>query len=844
MKTLANTVAVSDAPATELLYLKMVNAYHFKGENVIDFQNRGLVSIVGQNFDAKTDPNIPGFIPSNGTGKSTIIRCLLKLWFGRKASKHEAANECMLDGKHGSGFLLESVSRRNNHEYMIRDVRKHPDYPTDGVQFFIDGKRVGRKNSEESFRATFLEQALGMTYEEFLGTCVITQNSSHVLINGSPQDRIEFISKMFGLSKYDELFDKFKTRYDNVTKELQSLIPLRAEYDTYTRQLEDLPKIADVKADVEEYEARLEKLRERRKSQRGKRDELRTRAEEVAENNRVIAKISKMRAASDLELSKPKTLRISLLENKASMEQKLAGYREAKRVVAKVADIRYDLKGALEDLPEEFAGAELGAVQEKLTKTVSRIDKLTSELTSEQNNKHVRDLGQGLALQVKQYKITREELANVDAAESGYAKYQKLEDAEQADIDLCIMLLDIKEGYDTSLAMCPTCGTKVRPEALKSEISQAKARMNAHEVTRREHHVKAQRYRLILDYVKFHEVNADIDLTITDDSMREKALRIKDLRERRSVLEDAVALLTVVDRCRAALEAAGASSHNSEDLDKRIAKIATALEATAADIEQVETYLRLKAQLREDAATDDVTEQLEALEARIEKTEDAMESVTQELERHRLTLNQIRGLRKRRSGIGEDLLRVSELEREERVLKALCQAYGKNGLKLEKIQAIIQAIKMRLPTWLSLTLTEPGFRVEVKDNNAALEFQVVQTNRIKNRKGTWSSEEKRYDVRTASGGEQTRIMIALIMTLIDIIPTSKRCNVLILDEPEKGLDTVNRGLVADIWIPLLRNKRETMMLITHSLDIRRRDIDDEIVITRKKNKATMKQGLT
>lgn len=829
-------------PATTILYLKTENAYHLKGENRIDFDKRGLVSIIGRNFDAKVDSDEVGLIPSNGTGKSTIIRCLLRVWFGKRAYKSEGVTECMLDGKNGKDFMLESASLRDGHEYMIREVRKHRDHDADGVQFFIDGKRVGRKNSEETYRAEFLKKALGLTYEEFIGTCVITQNSSHTLINGSPQECIDFISKMFGLSRYDELYDKFKIRHDAIQRELQDLIPMRAEYETYTSQLAELPKLSDVKATIEECEARVEKLKARRSTLKAKRDDVKLIAATVSDNKRITAKLGELRASTDLDLAKPKTLLADLKEREEKVTRSLMRAMEARRVAKDVADLREDYQGAIEDMPKEFLDIPLDELRKRYSNVMDKAIALEKDLRLQENNTNARNLGQALVTSIEQKGVTEDELKDVEAAKVRLEECSRIQDELADKISACDNLLNIVEGYNTEHSRCPKCGSHVDPKVLRQTITETKEKLAKLEHRDAENNTILYRNKLIVDYATFMRVNAWVDLDVTDEIIAEKVQKLEALQQEVDDLNNAVALATEVERCRTGLAAVGGSASDPQEIAKQIKKLEVRKHELADDIAVVERYLQLKKQLRV-VDLDVSSEDLEDLDNRISAVDERLEAASESLAQARLELSQIRKLRSRRNTIGENLERVPELEQEERVTRALCLAYGKTGLKLEKIKSIIQAIKANLPTWLKLTLTEPGFRVEVKDNAAALQLQVVQSNRVRNKKGAWETVEKRYDVRTASGGEQTRIMIALIMTLIEIIPQNKRTNLLILDEPEKGLDSVNRGLVSSILIPLLRNKRETMMLITHSLELSARDIDEKIIITRKKNKATITQGV-
>lgn len=137
------------------------NAYTFVGVNEIPLDATGLVSVTGLNRDSRT-------ISSNGTGKTTIWKCFLKLFYGRKVSKREKPSDAY--NPEVWNYRLECHFHKDGHDYIARECKKHSEYE-DGLHVFRDGKPWGVKNNPEMLRKE-LQGVLNRSYEEFIGTII------------------------------------------------------------------------------------------------------------------------------------------------------------------------------------------------------------------------------------------------------------------------------------------------------------------------------------------------------------------------------------------------------------------------------------------------------------------------------------------------------------------------------------------------------------------------------------------------------------------------------------------------------------------------------------------------
>lgn len=827
--------------ATRFKYVEIENAYLFGGVHHVDLDKQGLVSVVGENRDAR--PGDGDVTASNGSGKSTLLKCFVRAWFGaKKACDRELKSACLYGGPAGTRFRIESEVVRNSHTYRVVEAYKHPDYPN-GVSFYIDGKQVGSKNSEESYRPTFLKAALGLTYEEFISTVVIPQNSAHVLINGTPQACIEFISKMFGLGRYDDLYEHFKTRYDNTSEALQALVPVKAERDTYKQQLADLPPKSEIVESFDALSLDVSKLRARRKKLREQRDTLKGAAAAAATQRKAAKAMAAIRDNNPtLNFDTPKRARREAIDKRDQLAKSIIDLkhtlelaRDNEEALAAIASA----KAVIDDLGMD-ATIPIDVMRTKLQKMSTWERQSTLDLEKIVALTRVREKGQAIRIQMKQLNA---ENIPYKRAKALYEQYAELEAGETAIVEQCVTLLDIREDYDTELTHCPTCGTKVTAATMKVEIDKLKARMFKHEELRKEHHAKAMRYLIVIDYNEYTKEYPDMNLDITDEQIRAIAQKIKDTRDKIKIIERVVVACEEIESNKKVLKISA-----SLDVDDVRSKLDRRTRLHAKWSEAVDVYNEYIGLQAGSAQSEVVTnaDDLEYIESKLEKVELALEQALIDLEHIEATFDNYKNLRKRLRAAEDRLSELPGLEKQERTLKALCAAYGKSGLKLEKVSSIIKAIRDKLPTWLRRTITEPNFRIDVKSDPTALTLECVKTIKRKvktgKRIGAKETVEVRYPVRSASGGEKTRIMFALLMTLLDLIPESKRTNLVMLDELEGGLDPASRYLLPEFFIPELRNVKDTVMFISHSLEIPRTLIDSTIQVTRKNNTATITQG--
>lgn len=791
------------------------NAYHFKGRYEVPLHNMGLTNIIGVNLDT-TEAS------SNGAGKSQIEFCIRRLLYGRKVTRYETVGESINE----SNFLigLEIYNHSKEMLFEIYEARKHRDYKKDGLYCFTtkNGERVpfGTKNSGEQLRTDFVKAALNMSYEEFVGTIMITQGSTHTLLNGSPQERVEFISNLFGLGVFDELYDKARHDLKNAEAKLLDFTEYGTEFNLLSEARSAVGDVTKKTEALDKAEAKLSKLKVERRRLRDEQSTFDREYSAYRAYKRSVKNLTSfVEENSDYDFS---DVAEQISECEAKLDKvtgDLAKAESSARIRAQIDEAKRRLKNLKASIPKKFestSAKEIKALLDKRRRTERELTDKLREMASK------RDVIETINVNMQQLEQIDMLDADYDECKRLWSENETLETNAQAEIEKALARLEIKEDLDPSLSCCPTCGEKINASRVESTIAEIKASMLDWDKKRKKAHRVAQRCRLFCetkDLVNKH----NLDGNVTTKVLEESALEIQNIRSKIESLE------LVYERVseRDALTSKLASYAESDLVDIDTDKLTARKSKLKRRLRTLREYCELKRAVPKAEVSNPQVRS--TLDDELRVVDDSIEAVTSKIERYKSVVQNARELDRKLSDLKPKVDELKEVQQNVRILKGICLAYGKRGLKVRKIKEIIEAIKVRLPTWVGLMFTQRGFRIDTYGNETNLGFQVVQS--YHDAKG--KAKERRYDIRKLSGGERTRMMVALILTIIDIVPDNKKTNMLFLDEPEAGLDAVNRSLLAELLIPLLQKRKPSLFLIAHSLEVPRSNFSTEITVTRK-----------
>jgi 3-dehydroquinate synthase len=223
-------------------YYLFENAYGYAGVNKISIADAGLVCVLGQNLQTP-EPS------SSGAGKTRMWKLFLYLWFGKKAlGSAESIKDAMIFGKN---FRIECTVQRHGKWYLVREAHNHESYPEGLHAYEIVDKKLkpwGTVNDPNALRAK-LQGLIGVSYNEMIGTTVWPQDFTHTLICGKPQERITFLSELYGFTKYDEVYKYLDTLHAQVKSKIEQLLEFKGEYRVIEQELS---QVGDIKSVIDE----------------------------------------------------------------------------------------------------------------------------------------------------------------------------------------------------------------------------------------------------------------------------------------------------------------------------------------------------------------------------------------------------------------------------------------------------------------------------------------------------------------------------------------------------------------------------------------------------------------
>jgi DNA repair exonuclease SbcCD ATPase subunit len=128
------------------------------------------------------------------------------------------------------------------------------------------------------------------------------------------------------------------------------------------------------------------------------------------------------------------------------------------------------------------------------------------------------------------------------------------------------------------------------------------------------------------------------------------------------------------------------------------------------------------------------------------------------------------------------------------VLRCLQEAYGNKGIKNSTLLDICSRLESNLNYWSWSVFPEPiHFAIEV--SHSKIDILAYRN--------PCTDFERVSDVRHLSGGESRAFNLLLLLSLLPLIPSSRRLNIVVLDECTANMDNQTKRLVFEQYIPLL-----------------------------------------
>lgn len=732
------------------------NVVYFK-EAEIDFtDNCGMVVVSGRNLDSRISKK-----QNNGAGKSLSFSVLPNIVYESTplATQKRVRKDIMGTGSE-AGFTI----RNGGHEWKVTQTPS---------KYIIEKDKVDQQVRGLAAQREMIAKIFPLSEDEFYSYVYLQSQRPLDFQIGTPRSRLAYITKVWRLDHFDVMRKYFDKR-------LSDIKTAKTEFDVLTSQLlqinKGLEKLNWTKKKQQKLDAATEivnSLSSKVKGLQADASKLRSLKEQIDFYQTTTAALKKAQGKVKFDRTELKEQR-ELLRAFERFESEMAQYqKQVKRWV-----------GKLEELGEcSFEKDD----KEKLKKTRERLEK----------NREALDVLKSARAKHDELKEAFEELPkpskNVGlkefrklAAKTGKDVAELFED-EMGILNSTLSLEDLVHEHDDD-GKCPTCLQDIDIAKLKKNIQRAKKRKAELKELVREHKADVERTRIKtalakLDfdegaYTKLKEKIAHSKTTITElEEQRENARRFDEWTEELKSIKQPK-------------EPKGTRFLTEEKIEKHF--------------EFLSEVKRLKERLEEfdEAPTaDGIDEKLKKIEKKLKAVEseygDAF-SVTADLGNRR---SEHKLLTKQAKKLEEELGVMKPFIEKRDMYKALINAYGSKGLKLNAARDVLYQLERNLNRFATLIFAEP-FKFVVEAKNDGVHVRVDR------------GHNKVSDVRQLSGAESDAFRLLYMLSSLVMVKDDRRTNFVVLDEPDAHMDDVTRGLFVERYLPFLRTLVPHVFLIT------------------------------
>ena len=839
---------------TEFLYFTIENAYGFYGPQTIPLKDVGLVNVIGRNLETKGES-------SSGAGKSRFWRLFQYLFWGKEALAGVAEKKADMT-VFSDNFRIEAGFATSAGTFVLRETRNHANTQfEEGLRLYscpngLNSRErvpVGPQNDPVALRR-YVQALINLTYKEACGTVIWPQNFGHTLIKGKPSERIQWLSDLNGLTAIDEVYDEVAARLKLIRDEIGSLLVYRGEYNAIA---EDLAQI-NTAGDVSLLHARIAEL-----NQCISVDELeiRKQRERVSTVDLRLDKIDRLTAAvqfansHDLDarergLAAAGTLVRTFEDQASTVRMELDNLRKHVRNVTRLQQLCEQLAGVeaprnVQDVQARYAdlvGVRLPALRREAALSVEDEATILAERASIEQD--MVDLANLLGMRINYETLAdakakaRQESSDVQSdTRTKNAELQKVQSALRLSAGCacptCMQPVnnqDILRTYEQSLRddleALRLRGTDISEKIADFERAENALRYYADSATRLADAKKAAEARAAIPGLEAEVAAARVEI--------QQANSVQALITERDVLQKAIGDVVVGDDTAAKIAELEQAVSTHDVTRNRYYAAQQAFDNTFA----VANELGLADPFAADFSTEraDIHHERSSVVGWIDDTMGTLRANIAAREQIRGTLQTHASKTNHLAELTQRINRLNTLEDEQLILTSCLKAYGKTGMKVDRLRSVVGDIAANLPRWTRVLFTEPYFKVRVSPDASGTKLSLMVTKQFTVPGG--KTIVKWVDASALSGGEESRFAVCVMLTLSELVASEKRTNLLVLDETDRSCDPYGQRLIADLLIPLMRRSRPSMFVITHQLQLNSAHVDLDMHVTKHENGLT------
>jgi len=807
-----------------------------------------------QVFDVSSYPMVV-ITGDNGSGKSSIIEAILFCLYGETSitrGKGEMKKSELLNDKTNKDAVVSLTFELNGNIYRVERTLDRKKGTSGYARIFEVGPSSGTRAKQAVAPKEVtksIESLIGMDYDSFTHSVVMTQGEFEALTEAKPAKRKELFMKMFGLTKYEDYLKEVKNRKTNLNAEMENI-------SGQIKILEaDVEKESETRKSLEEAEKEFEKVEsEVTKTELNKR-----RIEED------LNKASGDKKDYDNLLERLASLKEEIGSRQSELESKQEEYKEILRAEEELKEIqpkieRYnELEPKLKELQEKYIqNLELTGNIGKLEKTIeerrksylNEIERLTSE--KEESIKLIQENSN----RVKSLEV---EIAELGDPESEIVTLEKNKKRIESEKDAALKrssefetkISSINETLETlektTEPKCPVCGGDLTEEKKEERVKHLENEKSSLEAEKKKVDEELRRLKKELKSIeeeikqkekasknltqkrtelqnlknKISELQTKVEKqenelktkqeTFSEERfVEEEKKKIKQLeeqikslkydRELHSRLEGEFGELKEAPQKAAALTE---KVSRKEKVVKEIEKLEKIIEEKKGAYEADE---KRKSNL-EDAVRrwEELDKEFRKIEAKLSELQTRKGEAKQNVENLNRSLQEIKGKR-------EQLEKIRKEYNEKQVvsnrLSILEEAFSKDGIPFRMLKKIVPLVAAK-STELLHKLTEAQLGIEINMDEDKIYVKVLEAGK--------SNHVGRY-----SGGEKMRINFALRLAISEILTKmggkNAKIESLMIDEGFGALDDDGRQAIINIF-NLLGGSFKKIIAITHIKEV-------------------------
>lgn len=743
----------------ELKSVRLKNVVYFKNA-LLPITSNNLTFIRGLNLDS--DPMAPS---SNGAGKSLLFSTIPNVFFFSPplSLKKKAKKEIL-----SKTSSIEIKLKNNDTLFIIRQTSTGYTIAKDNVDLEVSKIPVAEKLIQSIFP---ISEVL------FYSTVFVSTQKSFPMQQSTDASRLEHLVDMFTLNQYDKLREHFAAK-------LREIKDFEVKYSMLEQQRLILKKKLAAATDKisgireEEFIAEQEKLNKKYKSLDDKHHKFEIQIISLNSLEQTEAELDLLRGAYKYKDSP--TVVEKRLKN---LRPLIAAYNSYKEKLNLYISLRGKLLDNIKNVKLKVKG--YSSYSQLLTAKSKKEEELESL------NEKLRDLSK----KKLRYQELKKELLELQKKlgefKSPLLRYP-IEEL-QSQIALCetsLGMADVIDHVHTGESVCPICMSSVNKKNIEKSLILARDRLPKLKAA------LAQKKCMALIKIVKEKLS---DLKFSQEALDACKDKIDNLYSELSKLRTKILSHEALEKLREELKRLkkpvamnkphGFTSQKQldEDLDlcQDILRHLAAKEKIC-DLHPEFRHLRTVAAIY--AYRDKVKTEKDRLKKMLSSVNTSLSTVVTEINAYQSQKHEFSIYKSEYEECLRQIEKLKPLTDKKKLYESLTKAYGARGLRTIVVAKICSLIEDNLNNYRNLVFSEP-FLFSIKATEQGVAIIVDRGNGVIS------------DVRNLSGAESNCFRLLFILSILPLLPSDKRTNFLVLDEPTAHHDEVTRTLFRERFLP-------------------------------------------